>query len=512
MQKIINQFNQPDTHLVISRWPGKKKDARFDGIATYTKETVTSFVREYNTRFVILAEVADAEPKSELIDEKILLLRIFDPTARSLFPKILEWLKIFDSISEVFVHAEFCASSAPKIAILEVPFLLLIRLSGRRITYYAHNVVDDLTHLNLNASPIKIKLLTWGLRAYYVAMGMVVNRFVVLEEVIKTRLKKYVKGKPIAVQLHWVRQRPTAISARQAKKRLGLNPTQTLIMSFGYVSYYKGSDWLAELAEKLSQSKEFKNLHFVLAGGPIHSLKFKRYSQSPAAKLYYNRIQEKAAKLPNLTLTGFIPEDELPLWFAAADLVICPYRGLIGGSGALTLAISHNKLFLVSREMLENLQSQKLEAAIREAGLKQKHVCFSLNSRSFVSLLQGLNNKEYREKLTKYCNAVSDSWSYERLVHEHYNQIYINRPAGWKLASVADEIILGMHEMALGLVKLIASTLLLPPGLVSLPSSSNQKNVWADTSNNQKQLDKNLVSLLIRRAIHAIPFWLFIQK
>jgi len=42
-KKLIAKFNRPETKLVVSRWPSNGSGARFDGIAAYTHETITTF-------------------------------------------------------------------------------------------------------------------------------------------------------------------------------------------------------------------------------------------------------------------------------------------------------------------------------------------------------------------------------------------------------------------------------------------------------------------------------------
>jgi hypothetical protein len=196
IQKLIEKFNMPDTCLVVSAWPQKAGNKEINhGVAWYTKLTLTDIAKKKGTKFVVLAEVG-FNNKPELVEHgKILVLRVFSPTHHSLYPAILRWLKVFNNIPHVFVHSEFGAGTGLIHYGLLLPFLALIRLTGKRITYFAHNVISDIsflqTLLGLDTSPYVIDGTNALIYLHTKILGALVDRIVVMDEALKARLEKY---------------------------------------------------------------------------------------------------------------------------------------------------------------------------------------------------------------------------------------------------------------------------------------------------------------------------------
>lgn len=424
-KKLLEKFNSPETKLVVSRWPSSAHGTRFDGIAAYTFETVTTFTKQQGVRFVVLAEKVPHAPEIELVEGKILVWRIFDDKRRSLFPQILRGLMKFPSIRDVVVHSEFCASGGPEFRLLKVPFLGLIRLTGRRITYYAHNVIFDLSkiadHFDLSKTSLKYKVYEQGLEWYTRGLNLMVDRFVVLEEVIAKRLAEYVPQKKILIEPIWAEKREKKLSNVEAKKKLGFVSDDVVVMSFGFVTYYKGADWLARFAEQVEDEPSMKKFKFVLAGGEAYSLKKEKYYQE-----YYGKIQAKADKLANLRLTGFLDEKDLALWFSAADIVVFPYRDLIGGSAAMATAIGFGKLCLVSRPMMEELKHGRVGRVLNQLNLKDSRISFELKKQSLKNLLLDVVSGRESSAWEKYRVSVMRAWNKKNLMKRHFDEVYKN--------------------------------------------------------------------------------------
>jgi glycosyltransferase involved in cell wall biosynthesis len=86
-------------------------------------------------------------------------------------------------------------------------------------------------------------------------------------------------------------------------------------MCTGHLYAGRGADLFLALAREIPQA------HFVWVGG--------RPEDVTAWKQ-----QAEADNIPNLTFTGFIPNRDLPLYQAAADILLMPYsRSIMGSSG-----------------------------------------------------------------------------------------------------------------------------------------------------------------------------------
>ena len=112
-----------------------------------------------------------------------------------------------------------------------------------------------------------------------------------------------------------------------ARKTLGLPEALTAVYSGGFYPG-RGLEILFDLAAK------FPQVQFLWIGGQPHIVTDWR------AKV-------KAAKLKNVTLTGYVPNRQLPLYQAAADILLMPYRQKISGSsgGDISAVTSPMKLF-----------------------------------------------------------------------------------------------------------------------------------------------------------------------
>lgn len=423
MKKLIEAFNHPDTYLIISDYPEKtKRGEKNYGIAWHTKAIIDPIAQKHNVKFVVLAEKGyTARPQIE--GDNILILRVFDQKHPTLFPRILKWLFVFHKIKRVHVHSEFCANGGIKNLMLLLPFLMIIKLTGKHITYFTHNVVTNLDsfapHLNLKQGSLKVRILNMTMKLYYRMLGIIVNQFVVMDEVIKKRLSTFTNAAKIFVSPFWVTKQNYPLNQEQAKKKLGVSANKLLLLSFGFITYYKGADWLIETVQKLRKQKANKDIHLILAGGPAYSLKDKPYYQR-----YFHQITESLKNEKNIQITGFVPEDEIGKYFTAADAVILPYRGLIGASGSLTHTLSYSKPFLISESMYETLDTEKVKKYCTAVGIQPRDKTFSHTTKSLAAAIKRLRSPEFRAKLITVAKNIAEERSFDRLLNRCYNELY----------------------------------------------------------------------------------------
>jgi glycosyltransferase involved in cell wall biosynthesis len=89
------------------------------------------------------------------------------------------------------------------------------------------------------------------------------------------------------------------------------------VLWVGTIHDYKRPDWLLEIAERLPGRR------FVMIGGP--SIGGERLKPG-----YFDQIRARAAKLPNVEFTGFLPLAEVERWFDHARLLVLTsvYEGM----------------------------------------------------------------------------------------------------------------------------------------------------------------------------------------
>lgn len=419
----FKDFNNKDSVLVISGWPETTGANQNNyGIAWYTKDTIEPIAKKYGQKFVVLCETNHDNRPKLTVDGKILILRIFDQKHRSLYPRILRSLFAFRKINKVHVHSEFGTNGGIRNFVLLIPFLALIRLTGKKITYFSHNVITDLsgiaTHLNYNTGSLKFKILNSGLYFYYKMLGFLCSNIVVMDEEMKRRLVKYVPEKKIISAPFWIKDEKIE-RKNIARKKLGIPQDKFVLLYFGFITWYKGADWLIKTVGENKFVRKNPNVYLVMAGGEAHSLKDKAYYQK-----YYAEEKLAARNSKNISLTGFVEEDKIPLYFAAADTVIFPYRGLIGSSGAVAHAITYEKPFVMSRKMKGGLNNSTYQNAIEQAGLTTEQLTFSHTDKSFDKAVKFLSSKENLEKLAKFSKTIKANRSIDVQLSIYWSKIF----------------------------------------------------------------------------------------
>jgi glycosyltransferase involved in cell wall biosynthesis len=122
----------------------------------------------------------------------------------------------------------------------------------------------------------------------------------------------------------------TELTPAEAKQKLGLDGSEKVVLFFGRILPYKGLDYLVEAFQELAQRDPSYRL--IIAGEP------KKESTQ-----YFREIQQKIERAGLgqrvIRKIGFIANDEIELYFKAADALILPYT-LIFQSGVLFMAYS----------------------------------------------------------------------------------------------------------------------------------------------------------------------------
>jgi glycosyltransferase involved in cell wall biosynthesis len=123
-------------------------------------------------------------------------------------------------------------------------------------------------------------------------------------------------------------ERYTALPGPAEARRACHLPELPTILCTGHLYEGRGADMFLALAEKFPQAG------FVWVGGRAEDVK-------------YWQTQATGKKLTNVTFTGFITNDRIPLYQAAADILLMPYGRTISGSsgGDISSVYSPMKMF-----------------------------------------------------------------------------------------------------------------------------------------------------------------------
>ena len=127
----------------------------------------------------------------------------------------------------------------------------------------------------------------------------------------------------------------TKVSSREARIRLGLPENGKILLFFGQIKAVKGLDILIRAMPMILD--RHPDAVLCIAGRPMRT-RFEEFQ-----KLIVDLELEKRCK----TFIRFIEDEEVPIFYSAADLVVLPYRRIYQ-SGVLLLAMSYGKPVLVS--------------------------------------------------------------------------------------------------------------------------------------------------------------------
>ena len=162
------------------------------------------------------------------------------------------------------------------------------------------------------------------------------NALIVHNEASREELGQRVLGAPIEViphghYLHAVER----LATRPSRRRLGLGEATSTILFFGQIKAAKGLDLLIEAMRGVIDRLPSARL---LVAGRV-------WRQDP--ERYRRQIGRLGLDGSVDFRHGFVPDDEVSTLFAAADLVVLPYRRVYQ-SGVLLMAMSHGRAVLTS--------------------------------------------------------------------------------------------------------------------------------------------------------------------
>lgn len=102
------------------------------------------------------------------------------------------------------------------------------------------------------------------------------------------------------------------ISREEAREELGLSPDDKMLLFFGLVRKYKGLKYLIEAAPECVKALDGVKICIVGDFGG-------------AKEEYMSLIEASGVKEHFMIRDGYVPDNEVEPYFAAADLCICPY-------------------------------------------------------------------------------------------------------------------------------------------------------------------------------------------
>lgn len=416
MNNLIAKYNHPNTLLVISSFPlrGQKYSQNQDAIAWYIHNRLDSLKRYNNLKTVVFTHI---DTKPEIYEDgNSLVIRCLKRNSPSSWLSLLKNLLKFKSSSNILIEFEFATFGGIHTTFLFPLLLLAIKLLNKKITLELHQTLLDLSklsgHIGQKRNSLYTKFMSQGLKLFYFVTGKLADNIIVLEEELKNRLKLLVSEKKITTITLGTSPTSKKINKTTAKKKLNLPIDDFLVLNFGFLTWYKGSDLAAEAMNHISSKK----IKLILGGGPSFTQKNKLHYQR-----FLKRIETNVNDNNKVVTTGFIAEELIPYYFSAADLVILPYRTFMSSSGPLSLAISYGKPVLLGESLKGYLTSKDFKLALSTTNLKSSDVFTSIKPEKLAKSIIASKKSQKLFKLAKFSKSLQSYRNFDGQAEAYFN-------------------------------------------------------------------------------------------
>ncbi|MEO7047384.1 MAG: glycosyltransferase family 4 protein [Ferruginibacter sp.] len=141
-----------------------------------------------------------------------------------------------------------------------------------------------------------------------------VDAFITMSQKVLTDLKTFTTTKPAKYVPHPLYDNfGNKISKQQARKNLGIDLDEKVILFFGFIRKYKGVDILLDAMPSVIQ--KMPGIKLMIAG---------EYYED--AKTYEQQIEKLGIQNNLILKNGFVADHDIKNYLCAADVVIQPYR------------------------------------------------------------------------------------------------------------------------------------------------------------------------------------------
>ncbi|OGG17536.1 hypothetical protein A3D78_02775 [Candidatus Gottesmanbacteria bacterium RIFCSPHIGHO2_02_FULL_39_14] len=409
-----------DRLLVITSYPvkGKIHGVGTVGIASYTKNTLLNILKAAKTagvslQITVLAEKLSPEQSREYTEDGIKVRRIWQRGSIGSFLEIYrEVLK--EEADRILLEFEVFMFGNPLNLFFFPMLLLLIKIKSKKIYFVPHQIIADINdlsgHINLQKNSLGVKFLNVLIDLFFRISIQLTFQTIVFEESLKKKFRGNLLKK-IKVIPHGVERVTPVLTAGEARKQLGIKD-EFVVLYFGFLAWYKGADWLVENIKD-------QNIKLIIAGGanPNHLDK-------PYYHKYLKSIEEAAeASNGKITVTGFVEEKNIELYFRAADLVILPYRTFMSSSGPMSIAFSFGKPVILSDALLPYKATPDFAMCMEEVNLSDEEIFFSLSDDSLNKILSGIKSHGLG-KLADFSLLMKEKRSFNRIGEDYFRFIF----------------------------------------------------------------------------------------
>lgn len=201
----------------------------------------------------------------------------------------------------------------------------LTKLMKVKTTVLLHNIMETVDLSSAGFTDNKLK------KAAFNFIGETLTRMILKADTVVLTISKYVdileekyNAKNCLLIPHGTFEIP-----KEPSYELPEGPLK--IMTFGKFGTYKKVEKLIEAVE-IVRKKTRQDLEIVIAG-----------TDNPNTLGYLENVQKQYNHVSNITFTGYVVEEDVPVIFSESAMVVFPYTSTTGSSGVLHQAGSYGK-------------------------------------------------------------------------------------------------------------------------------------------------------------------------
>ena len=417
-----NKYNKSDSVMVVSNYPtfdAKGVMGNINGVSTYTYNLISKLkddVEMEDRKIIILADKVDASKDICYEENGVLIVRCWRKDDPLVFRKLVEMTRVFNKVNKILIHFEFNMYGDMLTTLLFPGFLYCLKKKGKNTTVLLHQVVRDLSelsgHLNVNSKSVKMMFLNFGIRNFYRMVLNFADKIIVHDNIFKDRLSDVSVKSPVFVIPHGMADNADYCEVVDPRGRLGLKKKDFLVLVFGFLTWYKGSDWIAKQFASYFKKTGDTSIKLILAGGESVNLKDRDFY-----KKYYSRLLKSIEGCKNIIHTGFVPDSLIRDYYCAADVVVFPYRTHMSASGPLSLCLSYDRPFLISENLSSVLETSDIKEITRKLGIQNEDIVFNLNRSGdlFDKISKLLESKRRRNLMSNLSENIKNEREWGRI-------------------------------------------------------------------------------------------------
>jgi glycosyltransferase involved in cell wall biosynthesis len=163
-----------------------------------------------------------------------------------------------------------------------------------------------------------------------------VDAFITMSEKVFNDLRTFTSKKALLINHPLYDNFGEKISKEEARRKLGINNEELIILFFGFIRKYKGLDILLDAMKLINTKHQTSNPKLLIAGEFYED-----------RKAYDEQIETLGIKDNLILYTEYIPDNEVKNYLCAADVVIQPYRNATQ-SGVIPLAYHYEVPMIVT--------------------------------------------------------------------------------------------------------------------------------------------------------------------